>query len=149
MAGRDVVELGEHGLLDLHPLRHRLDHEVDVAEALVLGGARDAADDLLELGVGLLLRDLLLLHQPAELGLGDLAGLLEARVHELLLDVLEHDRKARAGDDLRDLPPIVPAPTTAALNTYMLVRPSGSGALRPDPGVMRADPSAWPGAAEG
>ena len=47
------VELGEHGLLDLHPLGHGLDHEVHVAEALVLGGAGDAAQHLLELVVGL------------------------------------------------------------------------------------------------
>ena len=47
MPGRLLVELGEHRLLDLHPLGHRLDHEVDVAEALVLGGAADQAEDLL------------------------------------------------------------------------------------------------------
>ena len=104
MAGRDLVELGEHGLLDLHPLRHGLDHEVDVAEALVVGGAGDAARDLLELGVGLLLGDLLLGDEPGELALGDLAGLLQPGVDELLLDVLEHDRDAGGGDDLRDLP---------------------------------------------
>ena len=40
------VELGEHALLDLHSLRHRLDHEVDLAEALVGGRAVDAPEDL-------------------------------------------------------------------------------------------------------
>ena len=79
MPGRDLVELGEHGLLDLHPLGHGLDHEVDVAEALVVGRARDAPEELLALGVGLLLGDLLLADEDAELGLGDLAGLLETR----------------------------------------------------------------------
>ena len=54
--GRDLVELGEDGLLDLHPLGDRLDDEVDVAEALVLGGAGDQPEDLLRAGVGLLLR---------------------------------------------------------------------------------------------
>jgi len=60
----------------------------------VRGGALDAADQLLLLRVGVLLADLLLLDQAAELRLGDLAGLLEALVHELLLDVLEHDGDA-------------------------------------------------------
>ena len=49
MARGDRVELGEDGLLDLHALGHGLDHEVDVAEALVVGRAGDAAEDLLEL----------------------------------------------------------------------------------------------------
>src|SRR4051812_9390066 len=104
VAGRDGVELAEHRLLDLHPLRNRLHHEVHVAEALVLGGALDAAEDLLLLRVGLILRDLLLLDQAAKLGLGDLLGLLEALVDELLLHVLEHDVEACGGDDLGDLP---------------------------------------------
>ena len=95
MAGRDLVELAEHRLLDLHPLGHGLDHEVHVAEALVLGGAGDAAGDLLELGVGLLLGDLLLADQAGELALGDLAGLVEPGLDELVLHVLEHDRDAR------------------------------------------------------
>ena len=95
MAGGGGVELGEDGLLDLHPLGDRLDHEVDVAEAFVLGRPLDPAEDLLELSVGLLLGDLLLLDEPAELALGDLARLLETVVDELLVDVLEHDGDAR------------------------------------------------------
>ena len=55
VAGGDRVELAEDGLLDLHALGHRLDDEVDIAEALVAGGAGDAPDDLLDLRVGLLL----------------------------------------------------------------------------------------------
>ena len=51
---RDRVELGVDRLLDLHLLRRRLDHEVDVAERVVGGRPLDQADDLLEPGVGLL-----------------------------------------------------------------------------------------------
>ena len=63
----------------------------------------DPADDLLELLVGLLLGDLLLLHEAAELGAGDLARLLEPRVDELLVDVLQHDVDVRGGENLGDL----------------------------------------------
>ena len=101
--GRDLVELGEDGLLDLHLLGRGLDHEVDVAEAVVVGGALDPAHDLLEPGVGLLLGQLLLLDELVELALGDLAGLLEAVVDELLVDVLEDDGDVGGGDRLRDL----------------------------------------------
>ena len=103
MPGRDRVELGVDLLLDLHLLRRRLDHEVDVAEGVVGGRALDQAHDLLEPGVGLLLRQLLLLHQPVELALGHLARLLEAVVDELLVDVLEHDGDVGRGDRLCDL----------------------------------------------
>jgi hypothetical protein len=102
--GSDLVELGEHGLLDLHPLRDGLDNEVDVAEALVLGRALDAADDLAGLLVGLLLRDLLLLHEAGKLALSDLFGLLEPCVDELLVDVLQDDVDVRGGQHLGDLP---------------------------------------------
>ena len=67
MARRERVELGEDGLLDRHPLGHGLDDEVDVAEALVLGRAVDAPEDLGRLRVGLLLGDLLLVDEVAEL----------------------------------------------------------------------------------
>ena len=63
MTGDERVELGEDRLLDRHALRHRLDHEVDVAEALVLGRPGDPAEDLTRLRVGLLLRDLLLVDE--------------------------------------------------------------------------------------
>ena len=59
--------------------------------------------DLLELGVGLLLGDLLLLDEAAELALRDLAGLLQTLVDELLLDVLEHDGHVGGGEHLGDL----------------------------------------------
>ena len=39
MAGRGRVEVGEHLVLDLHPLGHGLDREVDVAEAVTPGHA--------------------------------------------------------------------------------------------------------------
>ena len=48
--------------------------------------------------------DLLLLDELADLALGDLAGLLEAGVDELLIDVLEDDGDVGGGDDLGDLP---------------------------------------------
>ena len=71
----------------------------------VLRGAVDAAEQRLGLLVGLLLGDLLLLDQAAELALGDLAGLLQALVDELLVDVLEHDGDVGGRDHLRDLAP--------------------------------------------
>ena len=43
MPGRDGVELSEHSLLDLHALRDRFDHEVDLTEALIGRGTDDAA----------------------------------------------------------------------------------------------------------
>ena len=104
MARRDRVELGEHRLLDLHALRHRLDHEVDVAEAVVGGGAFDPPEDLLDLGGTLLGGDALLLDQLAYLALGHFACLIQARLHEVLVDVLEHDREAGGGDRLGNLP---------------------------------------------
>ena len=99
----DRVELGEDGMLDRDALGHGLDDEVDVAEALVGGGAVDAPDDLLHLRRGLLLGELALLHQPGDLALGDVAGLVEAGLDELVLDVLEHHGDARGGDGLGDL----------------------------------------------
>ena len=65
--------------------------------------ARDPPDDLLDLGVGLLLGDLALLDELADLAGGHVARLVEAGVDELLLDVLEHDGDAGGGDRLRDL----------------------------------------------
>ena len=49
MAGGGGVELGEHRLLDLHPLGDGLDHEVDIAEALIGGGAVNPGEHLLDL----------------------------------------------------------------------------------------------------
>ncbi len=43
VAGRHLVELGEDRLLDVHPLGHGLDHDVDVAEPLVVGRCRGSA----------------------------------------------------------------------------------------------------------
>ena len=103
VAGRRRVELAEDRLLDLHPLRHRLDDEVDVAELLVGRGAGDQAHHLGEAGVGLLLGQLLLLDQAGELALGDGARLLDRGVDELLVDVLDDDGDVGGGDRLRDL----------------------------------------------
>src|SRR6185437_2241259 len=98
------VELGEHALLDVHALGHRLDHEVDVAEGLIRGRAVDAVEDLLSLGVGLLGGDLAALGEFADLPARDVRGLLQPGLHERLVDVLEHHGDARGGDRLGDLP---------------------------------------------
>src|SRR6187549_856577 len=103
VARRGGVELAEDRLLDLHPLRHRLHHEVDVAELLVAGRPGDPAHDLGEAGVGLLLGQLLLLDEAAELALGDGAGFLDGGIDELLVDVLDDDGDVGGGDRLRDL----------------------------------------------
>jgi len=102
MPGGRSVQLGEHGALDLHALRRRLDDEVDVAEVGVVERAVDATHDLIEAGVGLLLGHFLLGDEPVEAGLGQLARLVEAVVDELLLDVLEHNREIRRRDRLGD-----------------------------------------------
>jgi hypothetical protein len=91
-------------VLDLHLLGNRLDHEVDVAEVVVVGGPVDPPGDLLELTVGVVLGDLLLLDEPAELVLGHLVGLLQPLVHELLLHVLQDDGDVGGRDHLGDLP---------------------------------------------
>ena len=103
MAGRDGIQLGEHGLLDLHPLGHGLDHEIDVAEMLIRGRALDPSQDLLDLRRALLGGDALLLYELGDLALGDFARLIETRLHEVLVDVLEHDRESGGGDRLGDL----------------------------------------------
>jgi hypothetical protein len=104
VAGRHRVELAEDGVLDVHPLGDGLDDEVDVAEPVVGRRPVDPGQDLLGLLVGLLLGDLLLLDEPAELTLRDVLGLLEALVDELLLDVLQHHIDAGGGTHLGDLP---------------------------------------------
>jgi len=43
------------------------------------------------------------LHQFVDLAFGHSTGLIEARLHELLVDVLEHNRNSRHGDRLGDL----------------------------------------------
>ena len=104
VAGRHGVELGEDGLLDLHPLGHGLDDEVDVAEALVgrrargcgRGSPRPAASACSSVSLPFLTR------RPTW-PCGDVARLVEAGVDELLLDVLEDDGDAGGGDGLGDL----------------------------------------------
>ena len=90
MAGGDRVELGEDGLLDGHLLRDRFDHEVDVTELVVRGGAGDQRHDFGEAGVSLLLGQLLLLDEAAELARRDVADLLDCVVYELLVNVLDY-----------------------------------------------------------
>ena len=97
MARRDLVELGEHRLLDLHPLRHGLDHEVDVAEAVVVGRAGDQPELALELVDAA--RACRHRRAPATA----IAAFSRPGVDELLLDVLEHDRDVGVGDHMRDL----------------------------------------------
>ena len=56
-----------------------------------------------DLRVGLLLRELLLLDELGRCALRDLARLVQAGVDELLVDVLEHHGDVGGGDDLGDL----------------------------------------------
>ena len=97
------VKLGEDGLLDLHALGHRLDHEVDVAEAGIRRGAGDAPHDLLRLRLGILGGEPAALDEFCDLSLGDVARLLHARLYELVVDVLERHGDAGRGDRLGDL----------------------------------------------
>lgn len=83
MARRHRVELTEHCLLELHALGHRLDDEVDLAEALI---GRRGGDEL---------QDHRILSHLARAG--------QPRVDEALIDVLEQDGNAGGGDDLGDL----------------------------------------------
>ena len=102
--GGGGVELGEDVLLDLDLLGHGLDHEIDVSEAAVGGRSVDAADDLVHLRLGLLVAEPAFLDEFSHLPLCDRTRLGEARVHERVVDVLEHHRDAGDGDRLRDLP---------------------------------------------
>ena len=86
-----------------HLLGHRLDDEVDVAEAAVVRRARDPAEHARDLLGRLFLVQLALLDELRRLALRHLARLGEAVVDEPLLDVLEHDGHVRARDHLRDL----------------------------------------------
>ena len=105
MAGRDGVELGEDGLLDLHPLGDGLDHEVDVAEAVVgrscpgcgRRSPRSAASACSSVSLPFLTS------LPTWPGV-TLRASVEAGVDELLLDVLEDDGDPGGGDRLGDLP---------------------------------------------
>ena len=111
--GRHLVELGEHGLLDLDPLGHGLDHEVDVAERLVVGGAGDQAEPALELlGVELARVDA----APATASAPSRAP---ARRTARSTSLSTTGMSALA-ITCAISPPIVPAPTTAALKTNML-----------------------------
>ncbi len=104
VAGRGGVELGEHRVLDLHAVGDGLDHEVDVAEAVVGGGAGDQRERGLDLGVALAGGELLLGDELGDLALGHLAGRRQPRLEARVVDVLEHDGDAGGGDDLGDLP---------------------------------------------
>ena len=103
VARRCGIELHEHGLLEIELLGHRLDHEVDVAEAVVAGGRADQGERAGELLVGLRARQPLLRHQRVELAGGQLLDPLAPGVDEPLLDVAQDDRNSRRGDQLCDL----------------------------------------------
>ena len=89
-----LVELGEDGLLELHALGHRLDHEIDAAEALIAGRGLDQGEPALDLG-GI---DLARLHPPCP----DRAGLRHPRIDAPPVDVRQDHRHARIGDRVGD-----------------------------------------------
>ena len=82
-------------------LRHGLDHEVDVAEAPVLGGALDAAEQLLLLRVGVLLA----FSRPWSTNFCSTSLSTTGMPDEAITWAIS--------------PPMVPAPTTAALAMNM------------------------------
>ena len=86
-------------------------------------------DDLGDLRVALLGGELAALHEFADLPRGHIARLVDAGLHELLADVLEHDREPGGGDRLRDLPPHRPRAHHRCLeheHAGLLVSRSGS-----------------------
>ena len=129
VAGRGRVELGEDGLLDLDLLRHGLDHEVDVAEVLIGGRAVDPSEHLLDLRLPLLLCELALLDELPDLSGGDAQGLVEAGLHERVVDVLQHHRDPRRGDRLGDLAAHRPGAHDSSLEYEHLSLSSGRSLL--------------------
>jgi len=100
-------------------LGNGLDDEVDVAEAVVFGRAVDAADHRVDLLARRLLGELAALDELLDLALGDLARLGQPGLDEVVVDVLEHHRIPADAMVWAIWPPMVPAPTTAALKTNM------------------------------
>src|SRR6202021_1011616 len=74
-----------------------------LAQGRVRGRAVDPAPDLSDLRLALLGREPALLHQLADLATGDVPGLIEAGLHERVVDVLQDDWYACCGDRLSDL----------------------------------------------
>ena len=94
VGGDDLLDLGEHVVLERDLLEHGLDDEVAALEVGVVRGRRDAGQDL----VGLVLR-----HLAAADGLVEqLLRVALAALGRLDRDVLEHDRHAVAGGDVGD-----------------------------------------------
>jgi hypothetical protein len=129
--GRGRVELAEDRLLDLHLLRHRLDHEIDVAEVLVARRPRDQPHHLRQARIGLLLGQLLLLDEAGELPLGDGARLLQGGIDELLVDVLDGNGDVGCGDRLRDLAAHGASADDGGLGNEHSACPFGSGLRAP------------------
>ena len=125
--GRRRIQLAEDRLLDLHLLRHGLDHEVDVAEVLVARRAGDQAHHLCEARIGLLLGQLLLLDQAGQLALGDGSRLLHGGIDELLVDVLDDDGDVGCGDRLSDLTAHGASADNGGLGNEHSACPFGSG----------------------
>ena len=103
-AGRDGVELGEDRVLERQVVLDGLDHEVDVAEALVGVGRRDQAEDPLDLSRGALRREPTLLDELRRRLLGERAGALEPFALEQDRDPGGRDRLGQLGaraDDRR------------------------------------------------
>ncbi len=97
------VEFGEDGLLHLEPLGDRLDDQIDVAERRVVERRFDAADDPLDLRVRLGRVEAATFDEPRELRRAHPACLVDRRVEQRAVYVLERDIHARGGDRLRDL----------------------------------------------
>src|SRR4051794_12179973 len=139
VAGRRGIQIREHGVLDLHLLRHGLDDEVDVAELGVVGRTGDQLQRAVRLGGRILLRELPLLHQLRDLALSDLARLFQSRVDELGVDVLEHHRDPRRRDDLGDLAAHHPRADDSCFEHEHAAHPSRA-AVVPDAPVSVASP---------
>ncbi len=90
----DLVELGEHVLLDVHALEHRLDHHVAIGQVLELeraGDQRHALFDIVHRDAALLGRVLVILADDRE-----------AAVERLLLHLDDGHRNAGIGEVHRD-----------------------------------------------
>jgi hypothetical protein len=104
VSGGGPIQFGEDVLLQFEALRHGLDHEIDVAEAVIGRRRADQRERARELRVRLLAREPLAGDERVEPAGRQLLRPCEPDVHEPLLDVAQDDRDSRGGDHLGDLP---------------------------------------------